>query len=71
MRPSERKKGVATKMIALALEECKKIGIDEILIVCDKENIGSSKSIQNNGGILENEVIIDGIVEQRFWISIV
>ena len=71
VRPSERKKGVATKMIALALEECKKIGIDEILIVCDKENIGSSKSIQNNGGILENEVIIDGIVEQRFWISIV
>lgn len=71
VRPSERKKGVATKMIALALEECKKIGIDEILIVCDKENIGSSKSIQNNGGILENEVIIDGIVEQRFWINIV
>lgn len=25
VRPSERKKGVATKMIALALEECKKI----------------------------------------------
>lgn len=69
VRPSERKKGVATKMIALALKECKKIGIDKVLLVCDKENIGSSKSIQNNGGILENEVIIDGIVEQRFWIS--
>ena len=57
-------------MIELALKECKKIGIDKVLMVCDKENIGSAKSIQNNGGILENEVIIDGIVEQRFWINI-
>lgn len=71
VRPSERKKGVATKMIALALKECKKIGIDNVLMVCDKENIGSSKSIQNNGGILENEILTEGIVEQRFWISIV
>jgi predicted acetyltransferase len=70
VRPSERRKGIATKMIELALKECKKIGIDKVLMVCDKENIGSAKSIQNNGGILENEVIIDGIVEQRFWINI-
>lgn len=70
VRPSERRKGVATKMIGLALKECKKIGIDKVLMVCDKENIGSAKSIQNNGGILENEVIVDGIVEQRFWINI-
>ena len=70
VRPSERRKGIATKMIELALKECKEIGIDKVLMVCDKENIGSAKSIQNNGGILENEVIIDGIVEQRFWINI-
>ncbi len=70
VRPSERRKGVATKMIGLALKECKKIGIDKVLMVCDKENIGSAKSIQNNGGILENEIMVDGIVEQRYWISI-
>ena len=28
------------------------------------------KSIMYNGGVLENEVMIDGIVEQRFWIDI-
>lgn len=39
-------------------------------IVCDKENIGYAKSIQNNGGVLENEVIVDGVVEQRYWINI-
>ena len=57
-------------MIGLALLECKKLGIQEVLMVCDKDNIGSAKSIQNNGGILENEVIVDGVVEQRYWIKL-
>lgn len=70
VRPSERRKGVATKMIGLALEECKKIGLDKILMVCDKKNIGSAKSIVNNGGVLENEILVESIVEQRYWISI-
>jgi predicted acetyltransferase len=39
-------------------------------MVCDKENLGSAKSIQNNGGILENEIEIDSIVTQRYWIKI-
>lgn len=69
VRPSERRKGIATRMIGLALKECKKLGIDKVLMVCDKENIGSAKSIQNNGGILENEVLVDGIVKQRYWIE--
>ena len=71
VRPSERRKGIATKMIALALDECRKLGIEKVLMVCDKENIGSAKSIQNNGGILENEIEIDGVVEQRYWIELV
>ena len=70
VRPSWRRKGVATQMIGLALEECRKLGIDRVLMVCDKNNIGSAKSIQNNGGILENEIIVDGVVEQRYWIEI-
>lgn len=70
VRPSERRKGIATEMIGLALSECRKLGIDKVLMVCDKENIGSAKSIIYNGGILENEVIVDGVVEQRFWITL-
>lgn len=71
VRPSERRKGVATKMIELALKECKKLGIERVLMVCDKENTGSAKSIQNNGGILENEINIEGEVIQRYWIDLV
>ena len=70
IRPSERRKGYASKMISLALEECKKLGIDPVLMVCDKENIGSAKSIRNNGGVLENEIEEDGVVEQRYWIRL-
>jgi len=70
VRPSERRKGIATKMIALALNECRKLGIEKVLMVCDKDNIGSAKSIQNNGGVLENEVVVDGVTEQRYWITL-
>lgn len=68
--PSQRHRGVATRMIALALEECKKLGIDRVLMVCDKDNIGSARSIRRNGGVLENEVEVDGVVEQRYWIDL-
>ena len=64
------KKGYATAMIGLALNECKRLGINKVLICCDKDNIGSAKSIINNGGILENEVEENGHIEQRYWIQL-
>lgn len=70
IRPSERRKGYATAMIGLALQEAKKLGINRVLMVCDKNNIASAKSIMNNGGILENEVVVNGITEQRYWIDV-
>ena len=71
IRPSERRKGYATEMIRLALLECKKLGIDKVLMTCDQDNIGSVRSIVKNGGILENEFVnAEGHVEQRYWISI-
>lgn len=70
VRPSERRKGIATHMIHLALFECKKLGITDVLMVCNKDNIGSAKSIIKNGGILENEINVNGKIEQRYWIHI-
>lgn len=70
VRPSERRKGYATAMIALALEECRKLEIDKVLMVCNKENTGSAKSIQNNGGVLENEIEVEGETVQRYWIQL-
>ena len=70
VRPSERRKGYATAMIALALDECRKLGLDRVLMTCDKTNVGSAKSIIKNGGELENEVLDDGVLEQRYWIDL-
>lgn len=71
VRPSERRKGFATKMIGLALDECRKLGITRVLMCCDKDNIGSAHSIIRNGGKLENEVVEkDGTICQRYWIEL-
>ena len=71
IRPSERRKGYATEMVRLALLECKKLGIDRVLMVCEKANVASAKTIIKNGGILENEFVDDnGEINQRYWIDL-
>jgi predicted acetyltransferase len=70
VRKSERKKGYATEMLALALKECINLNIEKILITCDKENTGSVKTIINNGGVLENEVADGNRITQRYWINL-
>ena len=57
-------------MIHLALKECQKLGMNKVLMVCNKEDIASAKTIQKNNGILENEVFINDKIEQRYWIDI-
>lgn len=40
-------------------------------MVCYKENIASMKTIVKNGGVLENEVVLeDEKIDQRYWISL-
>lgn len=70
VRPSERGKGIGTRMVGLALEKCRDLGLDRVLMVCDKENVASARTILRNGGVLENEVVVDGVVEQRYWIQL-
>lgn len=58
-------------MTRLSLIECKKLGIDKVIMICNKSNIGSAKSIIKKGGILENEFVDeDGEVNQRYWIDL-
>jgi len=71
IRPSERRKGYATKMLSLTLDKCREMGLEKVLVTCDKDNIGSAKTIINNGGILENEITEDNSnVVQRYWIKL-
>ncbi|MDN6625748.1 MAG: GNAT family N-acetyltransferase [Pisciglobus halotolerans] len=71
IRNSERRKGYSTKTLQLALNECKKIGIDKVRIGCYKSNTGSVKSILQNGGVLDDEVDEgNSNIVQRYWITV-
>lgn len=73
VRKSERRKGYATEMLKLALKKCIELNIKKVLITCNKDNIGSAKTIISNGGILENEIFDpdDNKMTQRYWITLV
>ena len=72
VRPSERCKGYATEILRMALEKCRQFDIEKVLVTCKKNNVGSQKTILNNGGVLENELVDDsGNVTLRYWIAIV
>lgn len=68
--PTERGKGCGTAMVGLAVAECRRRGMERVLMVCEKENVASAKTIIRNGGVLENEVDDDGCILQRYWIDL-
>jgi len=70
IRPSERRKGYAKKILELSLIEAKKLGIEKALVTCNKDNIGSVKAISKNGGIFRKERMVDGKLSLSFWIEI-
>jgi len=71
VHPLERCKGYATKILRLALEKCNNLGIENALVTCNKENIGSQKTILHNAGVLENEYVCEnGGITLRYWIEV-
>lgn len=72
VRPDERRKGYAKAMLNGMLKIAKAEGLDKVLVVCDKSNVGSRKTILANDGKLENEIVQnDGNrVMQRYWIGL-
>lgn len=70
IRPTERRKGYASILLALSLQKAKDLGIADVLVVCDENNIASERTILRNGGIPDsNYVEEDGNVVKRFWIK--
>ena len=72
VRPTERRKGYAKKMLKMALPYCREIGLSEILITCNEGNLGSEKTILSNGGVYESTVFEpdEGVNLKRFWIRL-
>lgn len=59
-----RRQGHATRMLAAGLVECRRLGLDRVLLTCDRHNEASRRVILANGGVPDGR--IRG--EDRFWI---
>ena len=72
VRPSERRKGYASQMLAGVLPECRELGIMDVLVTCLESNEGSRKTILKNGGVYESTVFepeSQSTIE-RYWIHL-
>lgn len=55
IRPTERGKGYAARMLEETLNFCGSIGLTELVLTCGRSNIASARVIQHCGGKLEAE----------------
>lgn len=71
IRPSERRKGYATKLLACALDIAQELGITKVLVVCDESNIASARTILHHSGVQDDSFTEeDGNVVSRYWIEL-
>ena len=71
--PEFRRQGHATAILRLSLRIARDaLGLGRVLVTCDDDNVGSIRTIERNGGVLEN-VLRDpefAIPKRRYWIVI-
>lgn len=72
VRPSERRKGYAKRMLHDVLPYCKEIGMDKVMISCIDTNEASRRTILANGGIYESTVYEPDRKRnlQKYWIDL-
>lgn len=70
VRPSARGQGVATALLAATLPRVRAMGIQDVLLTCDPGNVASRRTIERNGGVLEDEALYapEGKVVRTYWI---
>ena len=72
IRPTERRKGYNKINLYLGLIEAKKLGLTDVMLDCDVNNLGSDKTIQALGGVLERQGVdpYDGSLTNVYWINV-
>ena len=65
IRPTARRRGHATAMLAAAKGCALALGIDPALVTCDADNIGSQRVIENNDGLMDDAR--GGVL--RYWVQ--
>jgi len=72
VKASARGKGYGRAILALTLEEARRLGLDRVLLTVDSGNRPSIRVIEANGGVLEDERIApeSGRPFLRYWIEL-
>lgn len=78
IRPSARRRGLAKLALAGALGQARDLGMLRVLITCNDSNIGSAKTIESHGGVLEEIRPLSAIAlrfgsidsVRRYWINL-
>ena len=71
--PELRRQGYATRMLQLALGFARdSLGLHRVLLTCDDDNIGSIRTIEKSGGVLEDVVTGPDLPKpkRRYWIAV-
>ncbi len=69
--PEHRRKGHAGEILRQSLIVARANGVDRVLVTCDDDNVASSRTIENSGGVFESFTLhTDGSVPtRRYWIA--
>jgi predicted acetyltransferase len=70
VRPSARRRGVATWALGAVLPTARELGIDRVLVSCDEDNLPSARAIERNGGVLDDIRHTELGLTRRYWISL-
>ncbi|MBT2226460.1 GNAT family N-acetyltransferase [Nonomuraea sp. NEAU-A123] len=70
IRPSARRRGLATWALGRMLDEARELGMDKVLVVCAAGNVASVKTIERHGGVLEGIRDTELGPARRYWIKI-
>jgi len=69
IRPSQRNKGLGTKILELSLIEARKMGIDKVLLNCETNNVASEKIFLKNGAVFWKEYELNGKRVRGYWVE--
>lgn len=70
VRPSERKKGYATKMLDMIKKVAKEAGLNQLQLSVERDNEPSIKTIVNNGGIYERSFEFQGELADVYMVEL-
>lgn len=70
IRPSARRRGLATWALGRMLDEARALYMSRVLVVCAADNVASAKTIERNGGVLEGVGDTEHGPTRRYWIEL-